>query len=39
MLGYLEPIAAAAAVRLSEPELLGAAERSLVLEAWNPTVA
>jgi amino acid adenylation domain-containing protein len=41
MLGHLarvlEQVAADADVRLSELELLGEAERALVLETWNPT--
>ncbi|HEX8273583.1 MAG TPA: non-ribosomal peptide synthase/polyketide synthase, partial [Longimicrobiaceae bacterium] len=43
MLGHLErvleQVAADADVRLSELELLGDAERALVLEAWNRTAA
>jgi pristinamycin I synthase-3/4 len=43
MLGHLarvlEQVAADADVRLSQLELLGEAERALVLEAWNPTAA
>jgi amino acid adenylation domain-containing protein len=43
MLGHLarvlEQVAADADVRLSELELLGEAERALVLEGWNPTAA
>ncbi|HEU0052705.1 MAG TPA: condensation domain-containing protein, partial [Longimicrobium sp.] len=43
MLGHLarvlEQVAADADVRLSQVELLGEAERSLVLEAWNDTAA
>jgi amino acid adenylation domain-containing protein len=43
MLGHLErvleQVAADADVRLSRLELLGEAERALVLEAWNPAAA
>jgi amino acid adenylation domain-containing protein len=43
MLGHLarvlEQVAADASVRLSQVELLGEAERALVLEAWNRTAA
>ncbi|HEX9936868.1 MAG TPA: amino acid adenylation domain-containing protein, partial [Longimicrobium sp.] len=43
MLGHLEQVleqvAADADVRLSQLELLGAAERALVLETWNDTAA
>ena len=43
MLGHLErvleQVAADADVRLSQLELLGEAERALVLEAWNRTGA